>query len=353
MIKSILFGTPITWNPEGGTIYPWANCFNGTFSAGKPISVMVNNGKSINGNSCHYIWRFPETVVWIKKDGTYGSDRVQTWTQIKGYKDIIFALGGVGLSDYNPEAEGFCEFQAENIFSHKIENKDFSDVLRKTNHSVFGFKDGLFFGSIMYGSGEEIALEAKKMGMEHVILCDGGSWASCNTPDLRLNTNKSQYSLVQITKVIATPDLTYEEAVDKPVDKKWNYFKYEEFAYGNANETKHELIDLLDKAREITGSITVTSGYRTKEFNDKIGGYKYSNHLIGNAADIKFDFTGWTVTSLKKLFSGLGFVNIGIYVRGNSFGWIHLDIGDENFKRWNEASGWRHYRDSAYKVYSV
>ena len=34
-------------------------------------------------------------------------------------------------------------------------------------------------------------------------------------------------------------------------------------------------------------SITVTSGYRCKKFNDKIKGYHKSNHLSGIAADIK------------------------------------------------------------------
>lgn len=361
MIKAIKFGIPLTWDPKGNPISWFSNTFNGTFSSGgKPISVMVNNGKSINGNSCHYLWRYPETVVWIKKDGTYGSNRVQTYTQIKGHKDIVFAIGGVGISNYSPISEGFCKFERANIFTDELEKKDFSDVLDKTNHSVFGFKDGKFFGSIMYGSGEEIALETKKMGMEHVVMGDGRSWASCHTDELKLNVDHVQHSLVQITNVIDTPDLTYEEdSVDEPVDtveNKWNHFKYIEFANTAANgenETKKELIDLLDKVREITGSITVTSGFRTVEYNKQIGGYVKSNHLIGNAADIKFDFNGWTVTSLKKLFSGFGFVNIGIYQRGNSFGWIHLDIGDEQLKRWNEASGWKHYRDSAYKVYQV
>lgn len=359
MVKEIKFGTPLGFNPNGGKITWWTNCFNGTFSNGKPISVMVNNGKSINGNSCHYIWSYPETVVWIKKDGSHGSDRVLTYTQIEGHEDIVFAIGGVGMSDFKPELEGFCEFEAENIFNHRIENKDFSDVLDETWHSVFGFKDDLFFASIMYGSGEDIALETKKMGMKHVVMGDGRSWAACNTESVKFQTEHVQHSLVQMTKVVPSPDLSYEEVVDKPVDKpkgQWNYFKYEEFANsmdGGANETKFELIDILDKVREITGSITVTSGFRTEAYNKSVGGSSNSNHLIGNAADITFDFNGWTVTSLKKLFSGFGFKNIGIYVRGNSFGWVHCDLGNKDFKRWNEGNGWKHYRDSAYKVYSV
>lgn len=202
MIKEILFGTPICFNPGGkGTKY-WANCFNGTFSNGKPISIMINNGQVIQDNACHYIWGYPETVVWIKKDGSFGSSRVITYTQIPGYKDIKFAIGGVGLSDYKPELEGFSEFTKVNTWTKKEETKDFTDVLDRTNHSVFGFKDDKFFSSIMYGTGEEVAAECLKNGLKHCVMGDGRSWASANTDDLKLNTSKIQYSLVQMTNLI-------------------------------------------------------------------------------------------------------------------------------------------------------
>jgi len=201
MIKAIEFGTPLCFNPKGkGTKY-WANCFNGTFSAGKPISIMINKGEVIRDNSCHYIWQYPESVIWIKKDGSYGMSRVVTYTQIPGYKDIVFALGGLGISNYAPDLEGFCEFERVNIFNKKKEAKDFSDVLDKTNHSVFGFKDGVFFASIMYGTPLEIKAQCEYQGFEHVIMGDGRSWASCNTDDFDLNLEKSQYSLVQMTQL--------------------------------------------------------------------------------------------------------------------------------------------------------
>lgn len=106
----------------------------------------------------------------------------------------------------------------------------------------------------------------------------------------------------------------------------------------------------LQLLRDIVGSITVTSGYRTPDFNASIGGSSNSNHLKGTAADIKFDFTPWYIDSLKLLLSGIGFTNIGIYLNSSGFiQWIHVDIG----KRWNEANGWKHFRDSAVKIYHV
>ena len=43
----------------------------------------------------------------------------------------------------------------------------------------------------------------------------------------------------------------------------------------------------LEHAREIAGiPFKVTSGYRTKEHNEQVGGVPISSHLIGVAADI-------------------------------------------------------------------
>lgn len=361
MIKKILFGTPLVFSADAKPVSWWTNCFNGTFSYGKPISIMVNKGEVIRDNACHYMWSLPESVLWIKKDGTHGVSRVETYTQIPGYKDVVTAIGGLGISNYDNIAEGFYDWDdaKQNIFTKEYEKKPFGDVLDKTNHSVFGFKDDDFFASIMYGTPLEIKAECELYGLTDVIMGDGRSWAACNTDDYDLNLDKPQYSMVQMIN-LKDIDLTpTNKPVDKPVDtvdKKWNYFTYDEFANtkdGGANKTVEALIDLLDSVRPITGSITVTSGYRTPEYNASVGGSSNSNHILGHAADIKFDFSGWTVTSIKKLFSGFGFKNIGIYMSGNSFRWVHVDLGNEDFRRWNQGNGWKHYRDSAYKVYSV
>ena len=47
-------------------------------------------------------------------------------------------------------------------------------------------------------------------------------------------------------------------------------------------------LQMLDDARGIAGiPFTITSGYRTKEHNEKVGGVSNSSHLVGKAADIK------------------------------------------------------------------
>lgn len=48
--------------------------------------------------------------------------------------------------------------------------------------------------------------------------------------------------------------------------------------------------NVLDPLREIFGKpITVTSGYRSKELNRRVGGATNSQHILGEAADIVSD----------------------------------------------------------------
>lgn len=55
-------------------------------------------------------------------------------------------------------------------------------------------------------------------------------------------------------------------------------------------------------------SVIINSGYRTKDFNARIGGYKYSNHLTGKAADIvvKNVSAGKVHQAALTIFEGVG-----------------------------------------------
>ncbi|MCP3700358.1 MAG: peptidase M15, partial [Aliivibrio sp.] len=69
------------------------------------------------------------------------------------------------------------------------------------------------------------------------------------------------------------------------------YFNYEEFdspdIQGSGQLMDPELLDMIDKAREIYGKpIRVTSGYRTEDHNRKVGGVDSSSHLKGLAIDV-------------------------------------------------------------------
>ena len=128
-------------------------------------------------------------------------------------------------------------------------------------------------------------------------------------------------------------------------------FKLSEFANTkDGNEVivgDMELFYNLQKLRDIVGEITVTSGYRTPGFNASIGGSSNSYHLKGLAADIKFDFTPWTIEALKRVLSSIGFDNVGFYLNnGGRLQWIHVDVGTP----WQS---WDKFRNMSFKIYHV
>lgn len=52
---------------------------------------------------------------------------------------------------------------------------------------------------------------------------------------------------------------------------------------------KNLVVYLLQPLRDKFGSMTVNSGYRSKELNKAVGGVSTSQHLKGKAADITFN----------------------------------------------------------------
>lgn len=68
------------------------------------------------------------------------------------------------------------------------------------------------------------------------------------------------------------------------------HFRHEELTCKcgcGANNCVPELYALLDRIRERVGvTVVVTSGFRCRRHNAKVGGAKSSYHLLGRAADI-------------------------------------------------------------------
>ncbi len=68
-----------------------------------------------------------------------------------------------------------------------------------------------------------------------------------------------------------------------------------------------ELIDKLQQLRDKYGkSITITSGYRSKEYNAKVGGVENSQHILGKAADITAKDLDTLYDLCLELFSAIG-----------------------------------------------
>lgn len=104
-----------------------------------------------------------------------------------------------------------------------------------------------------------------------------------------------------------------------PLPKKWKYFTNEE-----VKGLKNELIEKLDKARELAGiPFVLNSTLRDPAKNESVGGVQNSAHIKGEAVDIRCrnGSERWKiVTTLLKV----GFERIGI---GQTF--VHADISVE------------------------
>ena len=95
-----------------------------------------------------------------------------------------------------------------------------------------------------------------------------------------------------------------------------NHFSIDEFESpdhsGSGINMDQSFLEKLDKARDIAGiPFKITSGYRTKEHNKKVGGVENSSHLIGVAADIAVSSNQERCIILSALIQA-GFKRVGI-----------------------------------------
>lgn len=88
-----------------------------------------------------------------------------------------------------------------------------------------------------------------------------------------------------------------------------------------------ELFNKLQQLRDIIGSITITSGYRSEYWNHKLieMGYpasKTSNHMKAHAVDIRWSNKDWGLEVVAQIAFGIG-LRVLIYDWG-----LHLDTDE-------------------------
>lgn len=95
------------------------------------------------------------------------------------------------------------------------------------------------------------------------------------------------------------------------------------------------LIDnILDPLREAYGKpIIVTSGFRSKELNNAIGGAKSSQHMLGQAADIRT--VEDTKVENKKLFDLIKKLDLPYdqLIDEYDFNWVHVSYSNRHRKQ--------------------
>lgn len=102
-----------------------------------------------------------------------------------------------------------------------------------------------------------------------------------------------------------------------------------------SEKEQQNLIDLvehiLDPLREAYGKpIIVTSGYRCKALNKAVGGASTSQHLYGQAADIRS--VSDTKEENKKLFDLVQELQLPFdqLINEHDFDWVHVSYSDRN-----------------------
>jgi len=93
--------------------------------------------------------------------------------------------------------------------------------------------------------------------------------------------------------------------------------------------------NILQPIRDNFGSVRITSGYRSHDLNEKIGGSQKSQHSVGQAADFEitgldnFDLAVWISDNL--VFDQL--IIEGYDGTGANAGWIHCSYNKENNRK--------------------
>ena len=91
--------------------------------------------------------------------------------------------------------------------------------------------------------------------------------------------------------------------------------------------------DAFQFTRNILGEMTLTSVYRTEEYNSRpsVGGDPNSYHLTSEAMDwyLANGWGAWTKETLIQVLKAAGWKNIGFYYNTNgTLNRIHTDVGD-------------------------
>lgn len=191
----------IPFDPNGG-LKNWDWVVSGSYSypdGQKPCSILVQDGKTICGFSAQAWLGYPDSVIYEKYDGTINICRVMYDSEIPDRKNVKWAIGGTGLlGNYSPQSEGYYRFVKDGV------QRDYSGVFRKTNHIIFGVKDGFKYGIYVrnMGGGETINNFIKdKFKLDYALKLDGGHIAAIKAPGFDINTSQSQGYGIQFVGV--------------------------------------------------------------------------------------------------------------------------------------------------------
>lgn len=178
----------------------YADCISGAFQyQNKANAILIYGGKVISNLSAHGWLGYPDTCLIYYKNGTLAVKRLVSIPAAE-LPLIEWAISGVGLLDmYKPVAEGYCKITKDG------KTYDYSDVLRRTNHTAIGVKSGKVYGFYLSNmTGAEVNSYMKKQDMDFAIMLDGGHIAAVNCTQAQKNTSQKQHNIIQFIQTDET-----------------------------------------------------------------------------------------------------------------------------------------------------
>lgn len=179
----------------------YANSISGTFQyQNKANAILIYGGKVISNLSAHGWLGYPDTCLIYYKDGTLAVKRLVSIPAAE-LQQVEWAISGLGLLDmYAPAKEGYAKFKKNG------KTYNYSDVLRRTNHTAIGVKASKVYGFYLANmTGAEVNAYMKKQDMDFAIMLDGGHIAAVNCSQAQRNVGQKQHNIIQFVQTEETP----------------------------------------------------------------------------------------------------------------------------------------------------
>ena len=143
-------------------------------------------------------------------------------------------------------------------------------------------------------------------------------------------------------KILGAPNFRYKEFIKSDIALRKNIKNVP-----NKRQWKNIeklAVNVLQPIRNKFGRIRITSGFRSIELNQAIGGSRYSNHCRAEAADIEpFDDNIKLVDIMEYIVENLEFRTV--ILEFPKMGWLHCDYrGGGNLKRIKLKDKNHHYK---------
>lgn len=127
--------------------------------------------------------------------------------------------------------------------------------------------------------------------------------------------------------------------LSRNIGKVSNNFKASEFACNDGTSNlllDKDILPILERFREyVEMPVSINSAYRTKSYNEKVGGAKNSYHLYGRAFDIPFKTNYKNLTSVDKMCSFFNTLGLKGIIKYPNF--VHIDTRTSKYHANNSA----------------